>query len=256
MSIVEVDRAVTGGVDTHLDIHAVAGSIRGAPFWALRPSQPPPRAIRPCWSGCGGSARLQSRGRRDRSLRGRPGPLPADEDIAIAEVDRPNRQARRRQGKSDFLDAIEAAGAAQSEERRDWPRPEHAVEAIRVLSVAKRSARGGPGPRPSPRCASSATPPLSSSVVLSRASPSPNSSPRPSACAGGAALTGHRVHQGRALESGLPVRDLDAEITALDERIGPLVTATAPELVALFGIGIDTAATLLSPPATTPSGCV
>jgi transposase len=41
------------------------------------------------------------------------------------------------------------------------------------------------------------------------------------------------------------VRDLEAEITALDERIAPLVTGSAPELLALYGVGIDVAATLL-----------
>jgi transposase len=34
--------------------------------------------------------------------------------IVVVEVDRPNRQARRRNGKSDELDAIEAARAALS----------------------------------------------------------------------------------------------------------------------------------------------
>ena len=62
--------------------------------------------------------------------------------IEVVEVNRPNRQARRNQGKSDPLDAVEAARAAISGrasgtgKTKDGP-----VEAIRVLVVAKRSAR-------------------------------------------------------------------------------------------------------------------
>jgi hypothetical protein len=63
--------------------------------------------------------------------------------IEVVEVNRPNRQARRNHGKSDPLDAVEAARAALSGrasgagKTKDGP-----VEAIRVLVVAKRSARG------------------------------------------------------------------------------------------------------------------
>ena len=62
--------------------------------------------------------------------------------VEVVEVNRPNRQSRRNQGKSDPLDAVEAARAAISGrasgagKTKDGP-----VEAIRVLVVAKRSAR-------------------------------------------------------------------------------------------------------------------
>jgi hypothetical protein len=62
--------------------------------------------------------------------------------VEVVEVDRPNRQVRRRQGKTDMLDAIEAARAAQS--GRAFGRAKSRdgnVEAIRTLVVAKRSAR-------------------------------------------------------------------------------------------------------------------
>ncbi len=63
------------------------------------------------------------------------------EGIAVVEVDRPNRQARRRHGKSDTVDAIAAARAALS--RTATGQAKHRdgnVEAIRVLMVARRSA--------------------------------------------------------------------------------------------------------------------
>ena len=62
--------------------------------------------------------------------------------VEIVEVNRQNRQSRRNQGKSDPLDAIQAARAAisgrasGSAKSKDGP-----VEAIRVLVIAKRSAR-------------------------------------------------------------------------------------------------------------------
>ena len=53
------------------------------------------------------------------------------------------RQDRRRQGKSDPLDAVSAARAAQSGRARGAPRGrDGTVEAIRALMVAKRSAAG------------------------------------------------------------------------------------------------------------------
>ena len=44
---------------------------------------------------------------------------------------------------------------------------------------------------------------------------------------------------------GRRVLALDEEMAALDELLTELVTATAPELLELHGVGIDTAATLL-----------
>jgi hypothetical protein len=60
----------------------------------------------------------------------------------VIEVDRPNRAERRRSGKSDPLDAVEAARAALGGRAKSISKSKDgAVEAIRVLVVAKRSAR-------------------------------------------------------------------------------------------------------------------
>jgi transposase len=62
--------------------------------------------------------------------------------IEVVEVDRPNRQTRRRTGKSDPADAIEAARAALSGRAQGAGKTKDGnVEAIRALMVAKRSAR-------------------------------------------------------------------------------------------------------------------
>jgi hypothetical protein len=62
--------------------------------------------------------------------------------VEVVEVDRPNRQSRRRTGKSDPVDAIEAARAALSGRAQGAGKSRDGnVEAIRALVVAKRSGR-------------------------------------------------------------------------------------------------------------------
>jgi hypothetical protein len=66
----------------------------------------------------------------------------ADQDVMVVEVDRPNRQKRRKVGKSDPTDAVSVARAALSGEASVTPKARNgAVEEIRVLMVARRSAR-------------------------------------------------------------------------------------------------------------------
>lgn len=62
--------------------------------------------------------------------------------VEVLEVDRPNRQVRRREGKTDMIDAIEAARAAQGQRQLGAAKTRGGnVEAIRALVVAKRSAK-------------------------------------------------------------------------------------------------------------------
>src|SRR4029453_5606786 len=62
--------------------------------------------------------------------------------VAVLEVSRPNRQARRQHGKSDTIDAIEAARAALSGRAHGVAKTADGnVEAIRALLVAIRSGR-------------------------------------------------------------------------------------------------------------------
>jgi transposase len=59
-------------------------------------------------------------------------------DITVVEVNRPNRQKRRRTGKSDTLDAIAAAHAAQSGEAHATPKPRTGpIESVRVLTETR-----------------------------------------------------------------------------------------------------------------------
>ena len=163
----------------------------------------------------------------------------------VVEVDRPDRQDRARQGKSDPLDAVSAARAAQSGRTSGMPRGrDGAVEAIRALMVAKRSARQErtqavnqaralivTGPEElRARFAGRSTAALAAAIAALR--------PRPGDVPGYATRVALR-------ELGRRVQFLDAQLDRLDELIGPLVTARAPGLLSLHGVGPDTAAQLL-----------
>src|SRR5713226_2024062 len=143
MTIVESTRPVTGGVDTHADVHVAAavdgnGGLLGVESFATTPAGYGDLAG---WlSGFGPVDRVGVEGTGAygaglaRHLRGR--------GVVVIEVDRPNRQERRRNGKSDELDAIEAARAALSGRASGIAKSADGdVEAIRALLVARRSGR-------------------------------------------------------------------------------------------------------------------
>ncbi len=247
MTIVEGTRAVTGGVDTHLDVHVAAalddlGGLLGVESFEASMAGNDKLL---CWLqsfGRVGLVGVEGTGSYGaglaRFLRGG--------GVEVVEVDRPNRQARRRTGKSDPADAVEAARAALSGRAQGAGKTrDGAVEAIRALVVAKRSARstkitalnqirhlgftatddirdrfrGVARKHLGAEAASLRPRPGSDSVIF-------------------ATKTALRTLGRRVLA-------LDAEIASLDELLGRLVAATAPELLALHGVGVDCAAALL-----------
>ena len=166
--------------------------------------------------------------------------------VHVVEVDRQNRQARHHSGKSDPLDAVEAARAVLSGRAHGMAKSrDGSVEAIRVLVVAKRSARGAriKALTQMRQLTFSAPDQLQSRLkglpiaafVAAAQGLRPTRSPDAVTAATKASLSslGHRVG------------DLEAEIAELDAMITPLLEETAPELLAVYGVGIDTAAALL-----------
>jgi transposase len=143
MTMVEAARGVTGGVDTYLDVHVAAaldplGGLLGTESFATDSAGC--KALLGWLERFGDVTKIGVEGTGSygsglaRYLR-RVG-------VEVIEVDRPNREERRRSGKSDPLDAVEAARAALSGRAKGRPKSrDGAVEAIRVLVVAKRSAR-------------------------------------------------------------------------------------------------------------------
>ena len=247
MTIVEAARTVTGGIDTHGEVHVAAafdevGGLLGTQSFGADPEG---YAALLSWLqsfGYIGKVGVEGTGSYGAGV----ARFLARAGIQVVEVDRQNRQARRQGGKSDPLDAVEAARAAQSgrahgvAKRRDG-----SVEAIRVLVVAKRSARGArvKALTQMRQLTFSAPDQLQSKLkglpiaafVAAAQGLRPTRSPDVVTGATKAALSSlaHRV------------ADLEEEISDLDAMITPLLKETAPELLAVYGVGIDTAAALL-----------
>jgi transposase len=165
--------------------------------------------------------------------------------IRVVEVDRSDRQDRRRQGKSDPLDAVSAARAAQSGRARGAPKGrDGAVEAIRALMADGRSARSERTQTVDQARSLIVTGPdglrarFTGHTVAALVSELAALRPRPGSTVGYAARIALR-------ELGRRAGFLDAQIERLDELIVPLVAARAPGLLAVYGVGADTAALLL-----------
>lgn len=245
MAIVET-RAVTGGVDTHLDVHVAAaldpiGGLLGVESFATTAAGY--RSLLD-WLASFGTVELigiEGTGSYGAGL----SRFVQAAGVAVVEVNRADRAARRRSGKSDPLDAVAAARAAQSGTARGASKGRDGeVEAIRALMVAKRSARSdrirainqmralvmtGPDDLRA-RFAHHSTAALVAEAATLR--------PRPGEVVGHATRLALR-------ELGRRATFLGEEIDRLNDTIKPLIAARAPSLLALSGVGPDVAAILL-----------
>ena len=246
MTIVEDPRAITGGVDTHADTHVAAaldpvGGLLGVEEF---PATTAGYARLLGWLGGFGTVALVGIEGTGSYGAGLARHVTAA-GVRVVEVDRSDRQDRRRQGKSDPLDAISAARAAQSGRARGAPKGrDGAVEAIRALMVAKRSARAERTQTINQARALVLTGPDDLRARFTGHTPAALVSgmaslrPRPGSTVGYATRIALR-------ELGRRAEFLDAQLERLDELIVPLVTARAAGLLSIYGIGPDTAALLL-----------
>jgi transposase len=240
-------RPVTGGVDTHLDVHVAAaldanGGLLGVESFATTPEGF--TALYRWLASFGPVARVGVEGTGAygaglaRHLR-RAG-------IEVIEVDRPNRQLRRVAGKSDTVDAVEAARAVLSGRARGVAKTADGnVEAMRALLIAKRSGREaritclnqlrhlGFSAPDELREGFRGVPRTQLADVAAALRPRLNSDPVTYAT-----KLAMRALARRVLSA---VEDTDH----IDTVLAHLVTATAPGLLELYGVGIDTAAILL-----------
>ena len=246
MTIVEDRPVITGGVDTHADLHVAAaldplGGLLGVQEF---PATATGYAQLLGWLGGFGAVALVGVEGTGSYGAGLARHLAAA-GVRVVEAARADRQDRHRQGKSDPLDAVSAARAAQSGRASGAPKGrDGAVEAIRALMVAKRSARAERTQAINQARALIVTGPDELRVRFAGHRPAQlveaiaSLRPRPGDVPGYATRVALRE----------PVRRdwfLDAQLDRLDELIGPLVTARAPGLLALHGVGPDTAALLL-----------
>jgi transposase len=143
MTIVET-RAVTGGVDTHADMHVAAALDPIGGCSACRSSRSARSAMPACllgWLGGFGTVALigiEGTGRYGAGLARQV----TAAGVRVVEVDRSDSQDRRRQGKSARRMRSALPGLPSPGRARGTPKGrDGAVEAIRALMVAKRSAR-------------------------------------------------------------------------------------------------------------------
>jgi transposase len=239
---------VTGGVDTHQDTHTAAvidpiGRVLGTQQF---PATAAGYAALLAWiRGFGRASRIGVEGtgaygaglaRRLRS-----------EGMQVIEVDRPNRKTRRFQGKSDPIDAIAAAKAALAGERTGIPKQRDGrVEALRNLRVARRSAvdQRADTQRQIKTLIVTAPDELRAQLrglavkqlitTCATLRPDRTDAATPNTAAKIALRSLARRHQ-----------QLAVEVADLDELLEPLVAAINPALVAVNGVGADTAGQLL-----------
>jgi len=163
----------------------------------------------------------------------------------VLEVNRPDRAARRRRGKSDPLDAEAAARAVQAGEVTVAPKAGTGqVEMIRSLRVARASAMRARTQAINAMKALLVTAPAelreqlrdlpAATLVAAAATLAPGKITSPLAAALLALRTLAHRHQA-----------LSVEIKTLTAELDRLTATAAPTLVAMFGIGQDSAGALL-----------
>ena len=242
----EIPGGVVGGVDTHKDRHVAAvldhiGRLLGvAEFPATRAGYEQLHA----WLASHGeisAVGVEGCGSWGAGLARHLGSV----DVVVVEVNRPNRQTRRRRGKSDSLDAEAAARAVLNGDAKATPKSgDGPVEALRQLRVARagavkaRTAAANQlhsllDTAPDELRRQLATLTFKEKVALAERF-------RPGTGCDAAATTR------RALRSvARRWRFLDDEAKALREDAKKIIDTVAPDLVARHGVGYETAGQLL-----------
>jgi transposase len=246
-NIAQIDPTrVVIGVDTHLDVHvAVALDSLGRRLASTTiPTTTKGYRSLVAWAGSFGPVEafgLEGTGSYGaglaRHLRGA--------GHRVIEVVRPNRQVRRRKGKSDPVDAEAAARAVISGEADGTPKAgDDRVEMIRVLRVARSTAV---------KARSQAVNALKSLLVTAPAELRDQLRDlRTNKLVAIAARlrAGQETTTLAATKTALRAlanryQTLHAEIAALDTQLGELTAATAPKLIDTFGVGPDVAGAVL-----------
>ena len=238
---------VFGGVDTHADVHVAAvidtnGGMLG--IGSFPTNEAGYRSLTGWLCGFGPVVKVGVEGTGSygvglaRHLHG--------EGIVVVEVDRPDRQIRRKLGKSDPIDAEAAARAVLSGSAKTTPkRRDGTVEQMRVLMIARRSARIQRSQTLNQLRQVVITGPdeirtrfkdrYKTGLVSEAAAMRPRKGNDP------IVFTTYVVIRSLARR----VKDLNDEMHAIDDALRGLIDQTAPSLLECYGVGAATAATLL-----------
>jgi transposase len=243
----EMDVRIILGVDTHADQHVVAALDQHGRLLGTRaiPSTPAGYGALLAWATAHGAIErvgLEGTGSYGaglaRWLRSR--------GVAVVEVNRPDRRARRQHGKSDAVDAEAAARAVQAGTATGKPKAgDGHVEAVRALRIARRSAI---------KARTQAANQLHALVVTAPDAVRARLRALTVAALVDTASTFRSVARPRTAEAGtkLALRSiarryqaLTTEIADLDQQLDTLVQEAAPALMTIKGVGTDIAGTLL-----------
>lgn len=239
---------IIGGVDTHADTHTVAalnslGQLLGH---ATFPTGSAGYGALLSWLGEHGQVHrvgIEGTGSYGAGLSRHL----AGQGVTVVEVDRPNRQQRRRHGKSDPVDAVAAARAVLAGTATATPKSRTGVaEALRVLRATQRSAE------------KARTAALNSLRHMVIAAPQDVRDPLDQLKGDAliSACTALRTNPGQLNDprhaTTISLRRLaqradalNTELAEVKADIKTLVTHVAPDLLAHVGVGPDTASQLL-----------
>jgi len=243
-----VHRMVFGGIDTHKDIHVAAlldrdGGLLGSASFPT--TQAGYRRLQDWMGSAGTVARVGVEGTgsygagicRQLSTAG----------IEVVEVNRPDRSQRRRRGKSDALDAAAAAEAARIGHRTAIPKSRDGqVEALRVLRLARASAVKARTKAlqqidqllvTGPALLRDQLRQLTRRKLIGRCA-----AWRPDSQQAGDPVVATRIALQQLARRYL---QLDEEISHSDALLHGMVTELAPQLIAVAGIGTETAGQIL-----------
>ena len=245
-TMTETATRITGGVDTHRDVHVVAAlDERGA---LLDTNEFPATAagyhdlvVWLGWFGPIDKVGVEGTGTYGAGLARHL----MDRDIDVVEVDRPNRQRRRRAGKSDITDAISAARAALSGEASTTAKTRDGNgEKLRVLRVARRSIRHDRVRALNQLRAMVVTaPPELREQLTGLTSIGVAQAVNKFRVADPTSDLGALKYAMRSL--GRRAEELRAEAKTLDKIMRTIIEDTAPALIDRDGIGVDAASALL-----------
>lgn len=177
------------------------------------------------------------------------------EAISVVEVNRPNRQARRTAGKSDRLDAEQAARSVLAQVATARPKTrDGAVEVIRVLRITRSTAVKARSQAMNALQAIIVTAPdrLREQLRTLRGRPLIKHCAALRPATADLATLIEKPDELLTAGTETALRDLatrwtalDAQIKVLDAQLAALVHRTAPQLLALPGIGPDSAGQIL-----------
>lgn len=239
---------VVGGVDTHLDAHTCAALDTAGRLMGHRQFAATAAGYRQLLSWLRGFGAVVLVGVEGTGAYGAGlARHLAEQGVAMVEVDRPDRKARRFAGKSDPLDAQAAARAALGGVRTGVPKDRSGpVEALRNLRVARRSAVDQRADCQRQIKSLLVTAPESLRAALRALS----TTALIATCAALRPDTDHVAQVEQAVKVALRTlarrhQGLTAEIADLDAILEPLVAAINPDLLTRNGVGVDVAGQLL-----------